>query len=235
VTSRYTFSSNAVTPREERYEACRGKLPGTYSYLNRQSTRDQAEWTRDVIAGEQGRDEYHSSATNSELDAAAIAAIVDQLAASLGQRLAGEPDPCLIGVQRRGDLLAQRIRERLPSGDLQLGSLDITLYRDDFDSLTEAPVVGQTDIPFPLEGRTVILVDDVLFTGRTIRAALEEIHELGRPRRVLLVVLVDRGWRELPIAADLVGVRIDTVLADNVQVHLSELDGEDAVRIQRAK
>jgi pyrimidine operon attenuation protein/uracil phosphoribosyltransferase len=115
------------------------------------------------------------------------------------------------------------------------GRLDITLYRDDFDSLSQDPIIGETDIPFELDGRTVNLNDDVLFTGRTIRAALGQILDLGRPARVVLAVLIDRGGHELPIAADLVGRTLDTEPDDEVQVLLAESDGIDAVILRRAE
>jgi pyrimidine operon attenuation protein / uracil phosphoribosyltransferase len=172
------------------------------------------------------------------LGADAVDELVERLVEQIASALADEPDPCVIGIRRRGDSLAQRLGERLRSRldiDLPLASLDITLYRDDFDSLSETPVVGQTEIAFPLGGRTVVLVDDVLFTGRTVRAALDEILEFGRPARVLLAVLVDRGWRELPIAADFVGLRLETARRDNVQVLLEEVDGHDEIRTSRAE
>jgi pyrimidine operon attenuation protein/uracil phosphoribosyltransferase len=143
---------------------------------------------------------------------------------------------CLIGTQSRGDILARRIQHVLKAQarlDLACGSLDITLYRDDFDSLSEQPLVGHTEIPFAIEGMTVFLIDDVLFTGRTVRAALDEIIALGRPARVVLMVLVDRGWRELPIAPDFAGLTLQTAHADQVQLLLHELDGRDELQLFR--
>ncbi|HET9014387.1 MAG TPA: bifunctional pyr operon transcriptional regulator/uracil phosphoribosyltransferase PyrR [Thermomicrobiaceae bacterium] len=170
------------------------------------------------------------------LNATGIAALLDGLTLAVAERFGNDPGLCVIGIRRRGDELARRLNRML--GDRlgrtpDCGTLDITLYRDDFDSLSEQPVVGATDIPFPLDGRTVVLVDDVLFTGRTIRAALDEILELGRPSRVVLVVLVDRGWRELPIEAALVGRRLETARADDVQVLLEGSDGVDRVVLRR--
>jgi pyrimidine operon attenuation protein/uracil phosphoribosyltransferase len=124
--------------------------------------------------------------------------------------------------------LARRLGRAVP-----LGSIDITLYRDDFDSLAEELTIGATDLPFALDRRTVILVDDVLYTGRTIRAALAVLLDLGRPARIVLVVLIDRGWRELPIAADLVGLTLATAHDDDVQVLLAETDGQDRVALRR--
>ena len=173
------------------------------------------------------------------LDAAGIAAALERLAGDLARDLGGAPDLCFIGIKRRGDVLAKRLNDLLaarPSarGPFPLGSLDITLYRDDFDALSEELAVGQSDIPFALDGATVVLVDDVLFTGRTARAALDLLLDLGRPARIVLVVLIDRGGRELPIAADYVGHRLSTAPGDVVQVLLQESDGRDAVTVQPA-
>jgi pyrimidine operon attenuation protein/uracil phosphoribosyltransferase len=158
--------------------------------------------------------------------------LVDHLANELAARFGRAPGLVLVGIKRRGDLLARRLSERLAERlgcGIAVGSLDITLYRDDFDSLSEQPIVGQTEIAFPLDGRTVVLVDDVLFTGRTVRAALDELLDLGRPARIVLVVLIDRGGRELPICADLVGQAVAVDPGDHVQVLLRELDGRDGV------
>jgi pyrimidine operon attenuation protein/uracil phosphoribosyltransferase len=170
------------------------------------------------------------------LDAAGIRTLVESI---VEQILSLAPDgerACLIGTQSRGDILARRIQHVLKAQaglDLACGSLDITLYRDDFDSLSEQPLVGHTEIPFAIEGMTVFLIDDVLFTGRTVRAALDEIIALGRPARVVLMVLVDRGWRELPIAPDFAGLTLQTAHADQVQLLLHELDGRDELQLFR--
>lgn len=172
------------------------------------------------------------------LRGAEVDAVLDGMAGAIASDFGAVPGLCLIGIRRRGDALAQRLRAKLAARlgrELPCGTLDITLYRDDFDSLSEQPVVGATDIPFTLDGRTVILVDDVLFTGRTVRAALDEILELGRPARVALAVLVDRGWRELPIAASFVGRSLVTAHDDDVQVLLCESDGIDAVLVRRSE
>lgn len=169
----------------------------------------------------------HPSADTLDIDRL-IAHLADQLTPVLREA----HQPCLIGIQRRGDILARRLGALLDERlniDLPIGALDITLYRDDFDSLTRTPVVGQTDIPFTIDDRTVILVDDVLYTGRTIRAALEEILEFGRAGRILLVALIDRGWRELPIAPDYAGAVLETEQEDSVQVLVQEIDGRDAI------
>ncbi len=166
-----------------------------------------------------------------------LARIIQWLADEIAGRFGDAPGLVLVGVKRRGDLLARRLSQRLAERlgrEVPVGSLDITLYRDDFDSLSEQPIVGQTEIAFPLDGRTVVLVDDVLFTGRTVRAALDELLDLGRPARIALAVLIDRGGRELPICADIVGQTLAVEPGDQVQVLLSELDGRDAVILFRA-
>ncbi len=171
------------------------------------------------------------------LDDTGIHAALDRLAEEIAERFGHADDLCLIGVRRRGDVLANRLRDRLRhllDTDVPTGSLDITLYRDDFDSMSRDPIISESDIPFQLDGRTVILVDDVIFTGRTVRAALDEILDLGRPSRVVLAVLIDRGGRELPISADLVGQRFETADDDEVRVLLNETDGSEAVILRRA-
>jgi pyrimidine operon attenuation protein/uracil phosphoribosyltransferase len=134
-------------------------------------------------------------------------------------------DLAIVGVRRGGAFLAQRLRRELASAlgaEPPLGTLDIALYRDDLAEKGATPVIGPTDVAFPLGGKTLVLVDDVLYTGRTVRAALDEIVDFGRPRRVWLAVLVDRGGRELPIAADFAGVRLEVAEGDDVQVRLRE-------------
>jgi pyrimidine operon attenuation protein/uracil phosphoribosyltransferase len=138
----------------------------------------------------------------------------------------------LIGVRSRGVPLAQRLSQRMKEAvgvAPAVGALDITLYRDDLTALATQPILKGTDIPFSIDGRTVILVDDVLFTGRTVRAALDELVDFGRPSRIELAVLIDRGHRELPIRADYVGKTITTSRDENVQVLLQEEDGADRV------
>ena len=170
------------------------------------------------------------------LDAGAIAGTVERLAHDVVERYAQDDSLCLVGIRRRGDELARRLAaaiERAGHSRPPCGALDITLYRDDFDSLSPDPIVAASEIPFSLEGRTVVLVDDVLFTGRTVRAALDELLELGRPARIVLVVLIDRGWRELPVAADLAGRVVETSRQDDVQVLLAETDGRETVVLRR--
>jgi pyrimidine operon attenuation protein/uracil phosphoribosyltransferase len=140
-------------------------------------------------------------------------------------------DIALIGIHRRGVPLAKRLQTMLQKHikNIPLGTLDITLYRDDLNAVGPAPIVKGTDIKFDLTGRNIILVDDVLFTGRTIRAALDEIMDFGRPKSVQLAVLIDRGHRELPIQADYVGQVIKTKLSDIINVRIKEIDGADDI------
>jgi pyrimidine operon attenuation protein / uracil phosphoribosyltransferase len=139
-----------------------------------------------------------------------------------------------VGIQRRGVPLARRLAGLLEEAEADrrkfpVGTLDITFYRDDVDEAALHPVVQDTDLAFDVTGKTVFLVDDVLYTGRTVRCALDELMDFGRPRKVYLVALVDRGHRELPIQADFVGEAVPTGEGDSVEVHLEEIDGEDAV------
>jgi pyrimidine operon attenuation protein / uracil phosphoribosyltransferase len=140
----------------------------------------------------------------------------------------------LLGIHRRGAILARRLHALLADlleRDLPLGDLDISFYRDDLGRRTESPVVHSSHIDFPVDGMTVVVVDDVLFTGRTVRAAIEALFDYGRPSRVQLAVLADRGHRELPIRPDYVGKNLPTARGERVNVHVVELDGEDAVTI----
>src|SRR5215510_1408688 len=148
---------------------------------------------------------------------------------------AGGADLALVGIKNRGETLAERIAEKIAGIESRrpaVGALDITLYRDDLGSRAEQPRVRSTEIPFPLKGITVVLVDDVLFTGRTIRAAMDALMDLGRPRVIRLAVLVDRGHRELPIRPDYVGKNLPTSRKETVAVMLTEHDGQDRVVIQ---
>ena len=162
--------------------------------------------------------------------------VLARMASELVERTAGSGPVVLVGIQRRGVELAERLTPLVAaalSRPLLHGMLDITLYRDDLQAIGPRPVVRETRLPPDLTDAIVVIVDDVLFTGRTVRAALDEIADFGRPRRILLAVLVDRGGRELPIAADVTGLKVTTVPADRVQVSVSELDGEDAVDLMR--
>ncbi|MGM0124246.1 bifunctional protein pyrR [Enterococcus sp. AZ194] len=153
------------------------------------------------------------------------------------ERNRGVQDIVLIGIKTRGIYIAQRIAERLKQleqVDVPVGELDITLYRDDKKEEPQAePELHSSDIPFSLEGKEVILVDDVLFTGRTIRAAMDAIMDFGRPNKISLAVLVDRGHRELPIRADYVGKNVPTSLSEEIIVEMEELDGQDRVLIAK--
>ncbi len=170
-------------------------------------------------------------------DEQSIADMLDTLAQNILERHGDLSGVAIIGIQRRGADLAERLKVLLDqriSGQgrkVPLGKLDINLYRDDWTSLSVQPQIQCSEIPFEMEEHVVLLVDDVLFTGRTIRSALEAILDYGRPRCVELLTLVDRGNRELPIQPDYVGLRVDTKPADHVDVHLHERDGQDQVTL----
>jgi pyrimidine operon attenuation protein/uracil phosphoribosyltransferase len=169
------------------------------------------------------------------LDDTGIDRALTRIAHEIVERTGGVGELALVGLRTRGVLLARRIAARLEAIEGQpvpVGTLDITLYRDDLGRKGEAPVLRGTDIPFPVTDRTIVLVDDVLYTGRTVRAALDALIDLGRPRMIQLAVLIDRGHRELPIRPDYVGKNLPTARREAVQVLLREHDGEDRVVIQ---
>jgi pyrimidine operon attenuation protein/uracil phosphoribosyltransferase len=178
-----------------------------------------------------------STATDGKtiLTAADIGRIIDRIAHQILEKTAGAADAVLVGIPTRGVPLARRLADRISAFEgctVPVGVLDITLYRDDL-RMRGARAIGHTEVPpGGLDGRRVILVDDVLFSGRTVRAALDALMDLGRPRAVQLAVLVDRGHRELPIRADYVGKNIPTALAESVRVLLTEIDGVDSVVLQ---
>src|SRR5271155_4294695 len=166
------------------------------------------------------------------LTAAQTGRTIERLGHEIVEKTGEANGIALIGIRRRGVPLAQRLAQTIraaTSAEVPIGILDITLYRDDLSLVAAHPVVQSTDIPFSVDDRDIILVDDVLFTGRTVRAAMNALFDLGRPGRILLCVLVDRGHRELPIEATYVGRHVETRAGDVVEVHLKEIDGEDRV------
>ncbi|MFF5449343.1 bifunctional pyr operon transcriptional regulator/uracil phosphoribosyltransferase PyrR [Streptomyces sp. NPDC012888] len=175
---------------------------------------------------------HHSDAVRPVLEAQDIARVLTRIAHEIVERAKGADDVVLLGIPTRGVFLARRLAAKLreiTGREIPVGSLDITMYRDDL-RMKPARAIGRTEIPGDdIDGRLVVLVDDVLFSGRTIRAALDALGDLGRPRAVQLAVLVDRGHRELPIRADYVGKNLPTSLREAVKVQLQEEDGRDAV------
>jgi pyrimidine operon attenuation protein / uracil phosphoribosyltransferase len=168
------------------------------------------------------------------MDEVAIDRALTRIAHEILEHNKGCQDLVLVGIRTRGIHLARRLAEKLHAieGELvPLGVMDVTLYRDDLRRRVDHPKVERTEIPFPLTDKCVILVDDVLFTGRTIRAALDGLMDFGRPRAIQLAVLVDRGHRELPIRADYVGRNVPTALPESVEVRLREVDGVEQVVI----
>jgi pyrimidine operon attenuation protein/uracil phosphoribosyltransferase len=190
-------------------------------------------------------------------DAKAVGALVAKLATLISRHNRGVKDLALVGIKRRGVPLAERLAARLPARDTSLrrrgqspgarglavqspssaipvGAIDITLYRDDLQMVSETPIVRGSEISFDINGKTLVLVDDVVFTGRTIRAALSELLDFGRPKAVQLAVLVDRGHRELPIQPDFVAKVIRTERSDLVDIFLKETDGRDEIVVTRS-
>ena len=172
------------------------------------------------------------NANSIALDARAVDRTLRRMAEEIVELNDGTDNLIIVGIHRRGVQLADRIARTIKERegvDVPRGALDITLYRDDLQTVGPRPVVGPTDLPWNLEGKRVVIVDDVLYTGRTVRAALDELADFGRPARIALAVLVDRGGRELPIHADVVGKTIAVAPQDRVDVLVEELDGRDAV------
>lgn len=168
-------------------------------------------------------------------DADAMRRMLSRIAHEIVEKNHGTEDLVIVGIRRLGVPLAERIRDRIQEFEgttLPLGSLDITLYRDDLTSIAQQPVVRTTEIPVAIDGKTVVLVDDVLYTGRTVRAALDALIDLGRPSSIQLAVLVDRGHRELPIRADYVGKNVPTSKKETVAVCMDGIDEQDAVQIR---
>ena len=169
-----------------------------------------------------------------QLDPAQMEGALHRMAGDVAARQ-GEDNLVLLGIRSRGLPLAERLGAALSKAlgrEIPVGALDITLYRDDLTELIGVPIVRPTEIPFTLKDRTILLVDDVLFTGRTIRAALDALLDHGRPKTVRLAVLVDRGGRELPIQADFAAVTLAVTAAQRVSVKVKELDGEDGVFLE---
>ena len=168
------------------------------------------------------------------MDQEGIRRALTRIAHEILEKNAGTKDLVLIGIRRRGVPLASRLSERIKEIEgtsIPLGILDITLYRDDLSQLDYHPLVRKTEVPFSITGKKVVLVDDVLYTGRTVRAAMDALMDLGRPQLILLAVLIDRGHRELPIRADFVGKNVPTSRKEQINVSLLEIDGEDKVTI----
>lgn len=168
------------------------------------------------------------------LDKDAVARALMRISHEIVEKNKGTQDLCLIGIRNRGVYLAQRLAayiKKIEGQEVLSGALDITLYRDDLALASGQPVVRKTEIDFDINGKNLILVDDVLYTGRTVRAALDALVDFGRPKSIQLAVLVDRGHRELPVRADFVGKNIPTAQDEAVEVRLSETDGEEEVVI----
>ena len=168
------------------------------------------------------------------LDQAGIGRSLTRIAHEIIERNKGIADLTLVGIRRRGAPLAERLADRIADIEgsrLDVGVLDITLYLDDLSTLSYQPLVRSTEVPFSVDGKTVVLVDDVIFTGRTIRAALGALMDLGRPKAIQLAVLIDRGHRELPIRADYIGKNVPTARKEEISVRVQEVDGEERVVI----
>ena len=179
-----------------------------------------------------------ANGTRQVMDALAIQRALTRIAHEILERNKGTDELALVGIRSRGVFLAERLRKNVQEIEggaaPPFGVVDITLYRDDLDRGVQNPVVKGTDIPFAVEGRRILLIDDVLYTGRTVRAAMDALVDFGRPQSIQLAVLVDRGHRELPIRADYVGKNLPTSRWEEVQVRLAEADGVDEVVIRRA-
>ena len=170
------------------------------------------------------------------MDQEGIQRAIMRIAHEVIERNKGTNGLCIVGIRNRGVYIAQRIAEcvkKIEGKDIETGALDITLYRDDLALATGQPLVRKTEIDFDINDKNLVLVDDVLYTGRTIRAALDALIDFGRPKSIQLAVLVDRGHRELPIRADFVGKNIPTSKKESVEVCLQEPDGRDEVLIAK--
>ena len=166
------------------------------------------------------------------MDAPQLRRTITRMAHEIIERNRGVENVVLVGVRTRGKPLAEMLAQailRVEGASVEVGSVDITFYRDDMTSLTREPTINRTDVPFGVEDKTVVLVDDVLHTGRTARAAMEAVMDLGRPRRIQLAVLIDRGHRELPIRADFAGKNIPTAQTEFVRVNMIDIDEDESV------
>ncbi len=172
------------------------------------------------------------------MDEKTIRRILIRIAHEIIERNKGAENLGIIGIKTRGAYLAERLAkliQEIEEVEVPLGFMDITLYRDDIQTKLDQPIVQKTEVMFDVADKIIILVDDVLFTGRTIRAALDQIIDFGRPKLIQLAVLVDRGHRELPIRADYIGKNIPTALNEQVKLKLKEFNGEDSVSIEKEK
>jgi len=177
-------------------------------------------------------EERRAPHTEVVLDARAVERTLRRMADEIVEANGGTANLVLVGIQRRGVQLADRLVQLIEASDGKVvprGALDITLYRDDLQTIGPRPVVGATTLPGEIDGANIVIVDDVLYTGRTIRAALDELADFGRPARISLAVLIDRGGRELPIQPDVVGKKVAARDGDRVDVQVEELDGKTGV------
>ena len=168
------------------------------------------------------------------MDQEAMERALKRIAHEIVEKTKGTKELAIIGIRNRGAYLAEKVAayiDKIEKTKVPVGILDITLYRDDLTTVAEQPVVHKTEIGFDISGKKIVLVDDVLYTGRTIRCALDALIDFGRPRYIQLAVLVDRGHRELPIRADYIGKNVPTALKETVQVKIKEVDGQDEVVI----
>jgi len=166
------------------------------------------------------------------IDEAGFERTLSRLAHEILEKNKGAESIVIVGIRTRGEFLARRIAQKIDEVEgvqVKIGFLDITLYRDDLLGKLEQPRLQATEILFDLNGKNVILIDDVLYTGRTVRAALDALIDIGRPKTIQLVVLIDRGHRQLPVKADYVGKNVPTSSVESIRVHVKEVDGEDAV------
>jgi pyrimidine operon attenuation protein/uracil phosphoribosyltransferase len=170
------------------------------------------------------------------MDTKGIARSINRIAHEILEHNSGAKDMVIVGIRTRGAYIAERLAKaikRIEKIELPVGAVDITMYRDDVTIRLEQPIIQKTNLPFSIDDRIVILVDDVLYTGRTVRAALNELMDYGRSRCIQLAVLIDRGHRELPIRADYIAIQLQTFRGENVIVKLKEYDKEDAVILQQ--